>query len=81
MIWSNSEKLGWVVPFSSGFAVHMLSVAKPQGWDLGSVKGPAPGPEVYTSSHLSTHLLFTQASVHLGNISLQTRCGTLFSCL
>lgn len=41
----NSDKLAWVVPFGSGFAVHVLSVQ--------NHRAGAPGQEVYTSSHIS----------------------------
>lgn len=39
LILPSSETLGWVVLCSSGFAVHVLSVANPQGWAFGSAEG------------------------------------------
>lgn len=50
MILPSSEKRGWVVLLSSGFAVHVLL-------RLSQRQGAAPGPEVYTSSHLPTLLI------------------------
>lgn len=51
-----SEKLGWVVLFTSGFAGHVLSV-QTHSAGTSQRQGAAPGPEVYTSSHLPTPLI------------------------
>lgn len=69
---NDPEKPGGAVPFGPEFAVHVLSAAKPPRQHRGQLQG-----QPSTQAAAGPHHLFTQASVHLQNTSLQRRrCGT-----